>query len=116
MPKKLARSVGHAFRGFVHVWKQERNFRIQSVLGAIALGVAFWLGFSALELGILILCITAVLGAEMFNTFAEDLLDVIHPDHHPAVGKIKDLMAGIVLFTSFASLLVGAITIWHHIR
>jgi diacylglycerol kinase (ATP) len=116
MPKRLAHSVGHAVHGFLHVWRGERNFRLQCMAAAAAIGVMIWLEFTALETAIIILCMAAVLGAEMFNTFVEDLLDVVHPDHHPAVGKIKDLMAGIVLFASVAALIVGLITVAHHVR
>ena len=55
------------------------------------------------------LAIGLVFMAEMANTAFEKLLDLIHPEHHPLVGRIKDMAAGMVLVSSLMSVVIGVI-------
>ena len=57
----------------------------------------------------IILSIGLVTAAEILNTSIEEVLDHLHPDRHPSVGKAKDLAAGGVLFASFTAITVGCI-------
>jgi len=52
------------------------------------------------------------LGAEIFNTAFEKLLDHLAPEEHPEVGKIKDLLAGGVLIFSGIAVIVWARLFW----
>ena len=114
MPRKFARSVRHAGRGFVYVWREERNFRIQCVLSCCAIIAMLWIGFSMIETAIMVLAMAGVLGAEIINTFMEDLLDVLQPARDPRVGKVKDMLAAIVMLMSGSAALVGLIIVWRH--
>jgi diacylglycerol kinase (ATP) len=101
-------------RGFCFVWKEERNFRIQLYLAGVAVVFLFLLDFTPLESAVIVLCMAVILAAEMFNTFVEDLLDALHPQRDPNVGKVKDIMAGIVLLMCTVAVAVGAITVAQH--
>ena len=50
-----------------------------------------------------LICIALVLVAELTNTTIETLLDYLHPEIHPEIGKVKDIMAGMVLLLSFTT-------------
>lgn len=50
------------------------------------------------------LTIGGVLGAEMFNTALESLMDHLHPEQHAAIKFSKDCAAGAVLIFSLASI------------
>jgi len=114
MASSFTRSLSHAFRGLRHVWKHERNFRIQLVCAVVACIGSVALGFSALETILILLVILFVLCGEIFNTLLEDVLDIIHPDHHATVRNMKDMMAGVVLLLSCGALLIGALIVIHH--
>jgi diacylglycerol kinase (ATP) len=64
-------------------------------------------GVSKLELAILILAITAVFVAEIFNTALEFAIDLVTREYHPLAKLAKDVSAGAVLVTSVAALAVG---------
>ena len=50
-----------------------------------------------------------VLGAELFNTAIEVLVDLVSPEIHPKAKIIKDVAAGAVLIAAFAAVLIGLI-------
>ena len=57
----------------------------------------------------LIICMTMVWTAEIFNTCIEKLLDFISTDRHPQIKNIKDMAAAAVLMASWAAIIIGAI-------
>ncbi|GGR30000.1 diacylglycerol kinase [Deinococcus ruber] len=99
-------SAGFALRGVAHAWRTQPNFRIEVVLGLIALAFSLWLHAA---LPPILLSIGLVLGLELLNTALEAALDQLHPGRHPAIGAAKDAAAGAVLVASLCTLLVGAV-------
>lgn len=53
------------------------------------------------------LCFGLVLTLELINTAIEELLDHLHPEKHPAIGKAKDIAAGAVLLACIISGVAG---------
>lgn len=95
--------------GLRTVWREEVNFRIESIIAVIVIAKAFYLGFSAPEWIILVGCIGAVLSAEMVNTAIEDLCNKVEPKADPEIKKIKDVMGGFVLVVCMTSVTIGVI-------
>ena len=52
------------------------------------------------------LLIGSILAAELVNTAIEELLDHIHPEIHPVIGRAKDLAAGAVLTLSTVAVII----------
>ncbi len=104
---QLLRSFRSAARGIAVTHAEEQNFRVQTVfaLCSLALGIIFRL--HAIEYALLIIAITLVLVGEMLNTALERFIDIIHPRVSHYVRDLKDILAGIVLLCSFASILIG---------
>ncbi len=96
----------HAFRGIRYGFSGA-NFKIQTAIGLIALGLVASGKISGIELLLVILCIVIVLAGELFNTAIEKLCDHLHPDKHSNIGQVKDLAAGAVLVLSIGSAIVG---------
>ncbi len=114
MHRKIISSFGHAIRGIRAAWVDGWNFRIQIVAG-IALGIFIvYFHFSYLESVPIVIAATFVLFGELVNTAVEGLLDVVEPEHHPTVGKIKDMVAGAVLIASIGAVIIGVLTFVHH--
>ena len=56
-----------------------------------------------------ILCIGMVIGAELFNSAIERIVDLVSPQRHPLAGQIKDIAAGAVLICALTALIIGLI-------
>ncbi|MFM2076432.1 MAG: hypothetical protein RJA49_322 [Actinomycetota bacterium] len=107
-------SFGHALRG-IAVASRGRNFRLMSgtALVVVALGAVY--AVSGRDWAILLLCIGAVLSAEMANTAVERLADVVQPEPHPAIRDVKDVAAGAVLLLSIAAAAIGVLVFWPYV-
>lgn len=109
----FARRFGYAWNGLVATWKSEGSFRIQASAFVLMLGVLIGLKPAAIWWALIASASAAVLAAELFNTALENLVDAVHPDFHPLIGKAKDCAAGAVLVLSFAALLIFGALLAH---
>jgi diacylglycerol kinase len=112
--KQFRESFGHAFDGLSYVWREERNFRIQVLLGALVVLGMFLVDFSYEAMGLAVVAIVLVLTAETINTAFEDTLDVIDPNHNARIGKIKDIAAGVVVLCVFGAVAIGFFVIFSY--
>lgn len=103
------KSVRFALRGIAIVWKEERNFRIQTIIGAFVIFVALVVPLKNWEIVVVCLLVASVLVLEIMNTIVERLIDMLKPRLHDFVAVIKDMMAAAVLIASLASTVVGGI-------
>lgn len=87
----------------------ERNGRIQLIIGLLTTAISMLFHISKHEWIVVLLCIGAVLSAEMINSALEKLCDHLHPSFHLHIKIIKDVAAGSVLLMSTISGLIGAI-------
>ncbi|MEK7624889.1 MAG: diacylglycerol kinase [Patescibacteria group bacterium] len=106
---RLKRSFADAWRGIVHVFRREQNFRIQVVISFLILIAIIFLPLRTWETVVLILLVMMVLTMEILNTAFEYFSDLFKPRVHPYVGVVKDLMAGAVLITALGALVIGSI-------
>lgn len=103
----IFRSFHHAIAGILYCLRAERNMKVHCIAAA-AVGVLAWrLELECRDLLILLLTVTSVLVAELFNTAIERVVDIVSPEFHPLAKIAKDVSAGAVLVTAAASLLVG---------
>ena len=100
--------------GLKTVWCEEQNFRIDILVAFLVLIFAFVFKFSFSELLAIFVAIILVASAEMVNTAIEDLCNKVQPNQDPLIGKIKDIMAGFVLFISSGSAVIGLLVLAHH--
>lgn len=98
--------LGFALNGVVVAWKREPNFRIQSFLVTGLFCFCIWDRTPALWCAIFAGLSALVLSLEMVNSALETILDRFHPEHDAATGVAKDCLAGAVLVSSVASLIV----------
>ena len=49
------------------------------------------------------------MGVEGLNTAIEEIADFVHPEHHPKIGRLKDIAAGAVGITALITIIVGCI-------
>ncbi len=109
MDKQFRRSVGHAAAGLKTAFTTERHIRIHCGVAVAAILAGVLLPLSANEWLWILLCITLVIGAELFNTALEALTDLATPDYHPLAKKAKDIAAGAVVLCVLFAIATGLI-------
>jgi len=102
-----------AFAGIMHCIRRERNMKIHVGAMLAVLFLAWRSDLSHSDWALLIITIAFVLSAEMFNTAIEAVVDLMIPEYHLLAKIAKDVAAGAVLVSAFASLAVGYLLFFH---
>ena len=108
-PKQLINSIANAFNGFWLTLKEESSLKIQLLLGIAAVALSFYFNISTTEWFAVIICISAVLSAEVMNSAIENLADKVTLEKDPYIKKAKDMGAGAVLVVATASIIIACI-------
>ncbi|ABM03499.1 diacylglycerol kinase [Psychromonas ingrahamii 37] len=103
--------LGFALAGFKQAWQQEHSFRTQVVMAVLTITVFAIIGLTPLWWALILLCIGLVLAAELLNSAIETLIDHLHPQSHPAIGKVKDMLAAMVLMLSIMSVVLACLAV-----
>ncbi len=104
-----------AFEGIVYVLRTQRNMRIHTAAGLLALVLALLLGVTRLEFIAVLGAVSLVLIAEMFNTAIEAAIDALVTHYHPLVKVAKDVSAGAVLVATTNALAVAYLVFYNRI-
>ena len=105
--RSLLARIGFALAGWKAAWLRERSFRTQVGFAFLALLVLLIIRPSAIWWALVALTCALVLALELINSALEGLIDLLHPEIHPEIKAIKDMLAGAVLAISCAALVVG---------
>jgi len=107
-------SFSDAFRGLKNTWREERNFRIGICISLLVIIALIAFDFSYTDIVFAVFTMMLVLGAEVINTAFEDTLNKIEPNFDPAIGRAKDIAAGIVVLNVLGALIIAIIVVAHH--
>lgn len=108
--QNFSNTFKNARKGMRLTLKSERNIRIHFFISVLVLITAYCLNFSIIKFCILLLTISSVVAAEMFNSAIEFSLDAIfHNRYSRMVGMAKDIAAGAVLFVTITAVMVGVL-------
>jgi len=110
-PKKRRswwRKFADAIRGVVWGVRGENSFVVHALCAiAVVILAASLPGVTRTDWCLLILCISAVMAAELFNSALERLAAAVHPDEHPQVGAALDIASGAVLVGALGAAVTG---------
>lgn len=106
--RAFLRSFGYAFAGIAFAVRTQRNLRVHLGIAGLVVIAAWGLKVTAVEWAILALTIGAVFSAELINTVAELVVDLLTREYHPMAKAAKDVGAAAVLATALAAIGVGA--------
>jgi diacylglycerol kinase len=109
------KSLGFAWSGLRRLVKEERNARIHLVASLAVLIVCFFLPLSSSEWLWILLSISLVWMAELFNSAIERLTDLASPERHPLAGAAKDVAAAAVLVAALFCLAIAALVLVPHL-
>ena len=112
---RLFNALRYSVQGLSAAFKEEAAFRQELLLTVIAVPLAIWISRSLLEAVMLIGVLLFVLIMELVNSAIEALADTISVDHHPLLGRAKDLGSAAVLLSLGLAAFVWLGVIWTHL-
>lgn len=107
--RRLIKSFGYALKGLCLMVKTEQNARVHLLASALVLIAAVWLGLTATEWCLILLCMAVVWAAEAFNTAIETITDHLFKERNETARVIKDVAAGAVFVCALAAAACGLI-------
>ncbi len=107
--KKRLLSFYYAFNGIKNAFYTQHNIWIHLFATIFVIASAFIFKISTTEWLIIILCISIVFAAEIFNSAIELLTDMVSPEINQKAGKVKDMAAAAVLITAAGAFVSGLI-------
>jgi diacylglycerol kinase len=108
----LGRSFLCAIKGITWGVSYDRNTMIHVAIGFSVILISILLKISRLDFIIILFTCFLALTMELLNNGVERLIDVVYPDYNSKVGKIKDLMSGIVLITDIFAVSIGMLVLY----
>lgn len=109
---KLLDSFNNAINGIINTVRTERNMRIHLIATLIVLVACFIFDISKVEFLIIVVSISLVISAELFNTAIESTIDMTTNFYHPLAKMAKNAAAGAVFVTAINAIVVGYIVFW----
>ena len=100
-------SFGFALRGVAFVLRSQHNAWIHLGASVAVIGAALYLDLSRADWSWLILAITGVWCAEIFNTAVEQVANAVDSKPNPSIGRAKDAAAGAVLIAAMGAAAIG---------
>lgn len=108
--QNFSNTFRNARKGVRLTLKSERNLRIHLFIAILVLITAYCFNFSITKFCILLLTISSVVCAEMFNSAIEFSLDAIfHNKYSRMVGMAKDIAAGAVMVVTIIAVMIGVL-------
>jgi len=98
---RIIKATGYSLQGFRAAWKHESAFRQETLLAAVLVPFAIWLGQDATQIALLVGTLFLVVIVELLNSAIEAVVDRVSDDHHKLSGRAKD-MGSAAVFVSLA--------------
>ena len=106
---RIIKAFGYSMDGFKAAWANETAFRQETILCAVLLPIALWLGESGLERAVLIACLFIVLITELLNSAVEAVVDRFGEEWHSMAKRAKDLGSAAVFVALTCTAFVWAL-------
>ncbi|AOW99165.1 MAG: diacylglycerol kinase family protein [Moorea sp. SIO3I7] len=104
----LMLSFKYAWAGVRYAFLTQRNFRIHTVIGILAITLGIFLQIPLVELAVIGLTTGLVMAMEMLNTAIESVVDLTVKQTYHELAKIaKDCAAGAVLISAITAIFVA---------
>ncbi len=105
--QKLKKASIYSFDGLKAAYQDEFAFRLELLVGIIALPVALFLGKTYVERALLMSTLLIVLVTELLNSAVETTLNRMDRTWNPLTKKAKDLGSAAVFIT-----IINALVVW----
>ena len=106
-------SFKYAWAGVRYAFVTQRNFRIHTFIGVLAISLGLFLHIQAVEIAIIALTSALVMVLELVNTALESLVDLtVQQTYHDLAKIAKDCAAGAVLISAIAAVFVASVILF----
>lgn len=103
-------SFKYAWSGVRYAFSTQRNFRIHTIIGTLAISLSVFLQLRPVEIAVICLTSGLVMTLELLNTAIESVVDLTVKQSYHELAKIaKDCAAGAVLVSALASVLIAGV-------
>jgi diacylglycerol kinase (ATP) len=109
---RLRNAFGYSCEGLAAAWKNEAAFREETLLAAIAIPLALWLGQNGIERALLIASILLIPIVEILNSALEAIVDKASPEKHELAKRAKDMGSAAVLLALSLAAVVWVCVLW----
>jgi len=107
---RIIKATGYSLQGFRAAWKHESAFRQETLLAAVLIPCAVWLGQNATQVALLLSTLLLVVIVELVNSAIEAVVDRVGSDRHELSGRAKD-MGSAAVFVALVLMLIVWIAI-----
>lgn len=107
--KSVTEKFNVAFEGIFETIRTENHMKFHCFCTIIVCILSLFMDIGKYETLAVIISITLIWVAELFNTAIESCVDMVTKEYNPLAKKAKDIAAGAVLITSINALFVGYI-------
>ncbi|NEN92593.1 MAG: diacylglycerol kinase family protein [Okeania sp. SIO3H1] len=102
-------SFKYAWAGLSYAFQTQRNFRIHTFIGIVAVSLSILLELKPIETAVIVLTIGLVMAMELLNTAIESVVDLtVKKSYHELAKIAKDCAAGAVLISAIVALLIAS--------
>ena len=105
--KKIGNSFKYAGAGIFSAFKSELNMQVHLVVMLLVILCGIIFNISLDEWRLCVILFGVVIGAEIFNTAIETVVDLVMPNINEKAKLAKDLAAGAVLIIAISAAIVG---------
>ena len=112
---RIIKATKCSYYGFKAAWQYESAFRQELMMVVILLPLSFLLSESRNHWLLMFASLMLVLFAELVNSAIEALADSVTLDHHPLIGRAKDIGSAIVFVALTTLTVVWVEAIWRFI-
>lgn len=110
--RRIVNATFFSMAGLRAAWLHESAFRQETLLCAVLIPTAFWLGQTAVERSLLIGSCLLVLIVELLNSGVEAVVDRVGEEQHRLSGRAKDLGSAAVFVSLALVLVVWGLIAW----
>jgi len=111
--RRIVHAAGYSVAGLSAAWRHESAFRQESVLAAVLLPAAFWVGRNWIEVTLLAGSVMGVLIVELLNSAIETAIDRVSAELHPLSKRAKDIGSAAVMLSLITCAALWCAALWH---
>ena len=95
-----------SIEGWITAWRDEKSLRQWVAVNAISWVILVFVGFSSVEVALLVILGVLVVIVELLNSAIETSVDYVSTDRHPLAKKAKDIASAAVFVAALLWLAV----------
>ena len=110
--QRVLDAMSYSLAGLRAAFRHEAAFRQELALGIPLVLLAPWLAPGRWQALAMVGSVVLVWVVELLNSAIEALADAVSADHHPLLGRAKDLCSAAVMFCLLQVVWVWAVALW----